>query len=178
MGPGDLYARHVELDSGLAGILVIVGLAVGGLGLLLAFGANRRIDRMRRSFAVLQGADGEATFVEIVDRNIAEVEMLRAELAGTRAELVDVRGDLRAAIRHVAVVRYDAFDDVGGRMSWSAAMLDDEGDGLVLTSIAGRAESRGYAKGVRHGNSVLPLSPEERQVLSAVIGAARKARTA
>ena len=63
-------------------------------------------------------------------------------------------------------------------MSWSAATLDDEGDGLVLTSIAGRAESRGYAKGVRHGNSVLPLSPEERQVLSAVIGAARKARTA
>ena len=178
MGPGDLYARHVELDSGLAGILVIAGLAVGGLGLLLAFGANRRVDRMRRSFAVLQGADGEATFVEIVDRNIAEVEMLGAELAATRAELVDVRGDLRAAIRHVAVVRYDAFDDVGGRMSWSAAMLDDEGDGLVLTSIAGRAESRGYAKGVRHGNSVLPLSPEERQVLSAVIGAARKARTA
>jgi uncharacterized protein DUF4446 len=178
MGPGDLYARHVELDSGLTGILVIAGLAAGGLGLLLAFGANRRIDRMRRSFALLQGADGEATFVEIVDRNIAEVEMLRAELAATRADVVDVRGDLRAAIRHVAVVRYDAFDDVGGRMSWSAAMLDDEGDGLVLTSIAGRAESRAYAKGVRHGNSVLPLSPEERQVLSAVIGAARKARTA
>src|SRR5262245_12115999 len=76
MGPGDLYARHVELDSGLSGILVIAGLAVGGLGLLLAFGANRRIDRMRRSFALLQGADGEATVVETVDRNIADGQMV------------------------------------------------------------------------------------------------------
>jgi hypothetical protein len=178
MGAGDLYARPVDLGAGMTSWLAIAGLAVGGLGSLLALGANRRIDRMRRSYALLQGGDGEETFVEIVDRNTAEVEMLRAELAAARRELVDVRGDLRAAIRHVAVVRYDAFDDVGGRMSWSAAMLDDEGDGIVLTSIAGRTEARTYAKGVRHGTSVLPLSPEERQALAAVIGATRKTRTA
>jgi Protein of unknown function (DUF4446) len=161
----------MELDPGLDGVLTIVGLAIGLLGLLLAIGANRRIDRMRRSLLLLQGTDGERTFVEIVDRNIGEVELLRAELGRLRGELGETRRDLASAIRHVAVVRYDAFDDVGGRMSWSAALLDDAGDGMVMTSIAGRTESRTYAKGVRRGNSVLPLSPEERQVLAAAIGA-------
>lgn len=165
----------MELDPTLNGALTIGAAAVGLLGLLLAVGANRRIDRMRRSLLLLQGGDGEETIVEIVDRNIAEVELLRAELGRVRGELAATRTDLGAAIRHVAVVRYDAFEEVGGRMSWSAAMLDDAGDGLVMTSIAGRAESRTYAKGVRRGNSVLPLSPEERQVLAAAIGAARKA---
>lgn len=178
MGHAGLYARPVDLGPALTSWLVIAGLVVAGLGLLLALGANRRIDRMRRSHALLQGGGSQETFVEIVDRSIAEVEMLRAEVAATRSELVSVRGDLRAAVRHVAVVRYDAFDDVGGRMSWSAAMLDDEGDGIVLTSIAGRTEARTYAKGVRHGTSVLPLSPEERQALAAAIGAAAKTRTA
>ena len=64
-----------------------------------------------------------------------------------------MRVDLADALRHVAVVRYDAFGDMGGRMSFSAALLDDAGDGLVLTSINGRTETRTYAKGVKGGAS-------------------------
>ena len=63
-----------------------------------------------------------------------------------------MQADLADAIRHVAVVRYDAFGDMGGRLSFSVAMLDDSGDGLVLTSINGRTETRTYAKGVKAGS--------------------------
>ena len=65
------------------------------------------------------------------------------------------------ALRHVAVVRYDAFGDMGGLLSFSVALLDDAGDGLVLTSINGRSETRTYAKGVQAGGGEQPLSPEE-----------------
>jgi hypothetical protein len=77
----------------------------------------------------------------------------------------DLRLDLADALRHVAVVRYDAFRDMGGRMSFSAALLDDAGDGLVITAIHGRSETRSYAKGVKAGNSDQQLSPEERQAI-------------
>jgi len=63
-------------------------------------------------------------------------------------------------------VRYDAFGDMGGRLSFSAAMLDDGGDGLVLTSIHGRSETRSYIKGVKAGQSEASLSPEELQAIS------------
>lgn len=76
-----------------------------------------------------------------------------------------------ASLRHIAVVRYDAFDDVSGRQSFTAAILDDNGDGIVITSLHARTESRTLLKGVNagHGDG---LSPEERQAVDQARGAA------
>ena len=52
---------------------------------------------------------------------------------------------------------------MGGRLSFSAALIDDHGDGLVLSSIHARGESRTYAKGVVHGAGDVTLTPEEQQ---------------
>jgi hypothetical protein len=83
------------------------------------------------------------------------------------ADLAALRADLGQALRHVAVVRYDAFGDMGGRLSFSAAVVDDRGDGLVFSSIHARGESRTYAKGVVGGASDATLTPEEQQALAA-----------
>jgi hypothetical protein len=69
------------------------------------------------------------------------------------------------ALRHVGVVRYDAFGDMGGRLSFSAAVFDAQGDGFVLTSINGRSETRTYAKGLTGRKSEHSLSPEEEQAI-------------
>lgn len=82
-------------------------------------------------------------------------------------DLVALRDDLAQALKHVAVVRYDAFGDMGGRLSFSAAIIDDAGDGVVLSSIHARGESRTYAKGVVGGKSDTTLTPEEQQALAA-----------
>jgi hypothetical protein len=82
-------------------------------------------------------------------------------------DLAALRSDLAQALKHVAVVRYDAFGDMGGRLSFSAAIIDDSGDGVVLSSIHARGESRTYAKGVVGGRSDATLTPEEQQALAA-----------
>jgi Protein of unknown function (DUF4446) len=81
-------------------------------------------------------------------------------------DLAALRTDIAQALRHVAVVRYDAFGDMGGRLSFSAAVIDDQGDGLVFSSIHARGESRTYAKGVVGGASDATLTPEEQQALA------------
>jgi hypothetical protein len=85
----------------------------------------------------------------------------------------------RFALQKFHVVRYDAFDDMGGRLSFSAALLDDHGDGLVLTSINGRTETRTYAKDIVNLTSEHNLSDEEREAIAgAVAGLTRgEART-
>jgi hypothetical protein len=65
----------------------------------------------------------------------------------------------------MAVVRYDAFGDMGGHLSWSMALLDDGGDGVVLTSIHGRSDSRTYAKNISAWNANQQLSPEEEEAI-------------
>lgn len=105
---------------------------------------------------------------------LARLRALSARLARVEqrspvgeGDLAALRHDIAQALRHVAVVRYDAFGDMGGRLSFSAALLDANGDGLVLTSIHGRSESRTYAKGVAGGDSETTLTPEERQAVAA-----------
>jgi hypothetical protein len=71
----------------------------------------------------------------------------------------------KEAIRHVGVVRFDAFEDMGGRLSFAAALLDANGDGVVITSINGRQDTRCYAKRVQSGTSIHNLSDEERQAI-------------
>lgn len=89
----------------------------------------------------------------------------RADIARLRDEVKALRIDLADALRHLAVVRYDAFGTMGGHMSWSMALLDDNGNGAVLTSINGRNESRSYAKNVREFASDAKLSPEEEEAI-------------
>lgn len=69
------------------------------------------------------------------------------------------------SVRHVSLLRFDAFEDVGGRLSFSCAMLDEHGTGVVLTSINGRQETRVYAKPVTAGASSYNLSTEEAEAI-------------
>ena len=124
-----------------------------------------RLAALTRAYNRLVGADRDVSFVEAIGSQVAASEGLRRDVAMQREDLAAARADLSDALRHVAVVRYDAFGDMGGRMSFSAALLDDAGDGLVLTSINGRSETRTYAKGLQAGASDHALSPEEEQAV-------------
>jgi len=142
-------------------ILVIVALILGLVGIGIGVFAMLRLSRLHRSLALLQAAEGRETFVDVVARTISEFHDLRDDVADLDSTLQLTRRELAQALRHVSVVRYDAFGDLGGRFSFSAAMLDDSGDGLVLTSIHGRTETRTYVKGLTNGQPDVELSPEE-----------------
>jgi hypothetical protein len=94
------------------------------------------------------------------------VDALPADVQGLRQEVAALRREGRDALRHLAVVRYDAFGDMGGHLSWSVALLDDSGDGVVLTSIHGRSDARTYAKTITGWSCEQQLSPEEVEAIS------------
>ncbi len=149
-----------------ADLLAVAGAVAGVLGVAFALLAHLRLRRLRRDYSVLQAGDNRESFVSAAARQVETVARLRAELSIVERKLSDLRLDVADSLRHVAVVRYDAFRDMGGRMSFSAALLDDAGDGLVLSAIHGRTETRTYSKGVKAGDSDQQLSPEERQAIA------------
>jgi hypothetical protein len=95
-------------------------------------------------------------------RSIKRLEQAMVQLADGEKRLAEL---MQGAIQHVGVVRFDAFEDMGGRLSFSAAILNAHGDGLVITSINGRQDTRCYAKQVRAGTSIHNLSGEEEQAI-------------
>jgi Protein of unknown function (DUF4446) len=128
------------VDTALAVLALLVALAALGLAV-----AGRRTSK--------SGGRADASALP------EDPRALRQEVAALKAENAQ-------ALRHVAVIRYDAFADTGGQLSWSMALLDDSGSGVVLSSIQGRNESRTYAKNVAGWSSETQLSPEEEDAIS------------
>jgi hypothetical protein len=131
--------------------LDVVNTALSVLALLLALGALAvSLDTRRR-------APGAGS---------ADAADLPQDALGLRHEVAALRGEASMSLRHLAVVRYDAFGDTGGQLSWSLALLDDHGDGAVLTAIHGRNEARTYAKSITGWACEQSLSPEEDEAVA------------
>jgi hypothetical protein len=165
----------VSLTPSVADLLAVIGTAAGCVGIVLAVLTQVRVRRLRRDLVVLQAGDSGESFLGAVARQAELVARLRGELASMERRVRGLRAEVAEAVRHVAVVRYDAFGDMGGRMSFSAALLDDAGDGVVLSAIHGRSETRSYAKGVKAGTSDQQLSPEEREAIAFAMRDAQRA---
>jgi len=176
------------MSTWLAVVAVIFGLAGFGAGVL----ALRTLGRLRRSVALLsRGSSGRETILEVADKHMAaseavrkDIQELQRDLAAAQQELASgvaaERQDLAQTVqgltssvgtvlRRVALVRFDAFEDLGGRLSFSLALLDDGGNGITLTSIASTSDTRLYAKALTGGGGEHPLSPEEEQAVRAAL---------
>ncbi len=156
----------MDLSANTSATLVVVALGAAVLAIAIAVGAQLRLSRIQARYRVLW-AGGEKDVAAVLSAQAREIAQVRGEIEKVRAQLTRSAGDVEQSLRHVAVVRYDAFGDMGGRLSFSAAIVDDRGDGLVISSIHARGESRTYAKGIVEGDSEVTLSPEEQQALAA-----------
>jgi hypothetical protein len=88
------------------------------------------------------------------------------ELGAVRERLDALEAVARRSLNRVGFVRFDAFPDVGSELSYALAVLDEDGNGFVLSSIYSREEVRTYAKAVRNFAADKELSDEERRALT------------
>lgn len=151
-------------------LINVLAFVVGGIGVVFAFSAHRRITAARRSLLLLQGSFDGHTLVDAVAAYATEVTKIEQRLSDVGARQEELFALLGRSNRNLGVVRYDAFEDMGGKMSFSAALLDDHANGVVITSINARSESRAYAKLIVRGSSEHNLSKEEEAAISEALG--------
>lgn len=140
--------------------LVAMGVSVVAFLLSLTAAARGRRSREPDGPVSLDGA-----LRGVLDGQQGHLQRLEQAIRALDATDKRTARDIAAAVRRVALLRYDAFEDVGGRLSFSCALLDDHGTGIVLTSINGRQETRVYAKPVEERNSGHNLSAEEQEAI-------------
>ena len=105
------------MDAQAAVILALVGVAVGLVGVLLGAVAWFQLHRMRRSYALLAPVEGKENYLDVLARTREEFGELSVDLHELDKRLKVTRADLARALRHVSVVRYDAYGDLAGRYS-------------------------------------------------------------
>lgn len=123
--------------------------------------AERLLQRSQRGMGLSEAGD-LAAGIESLWSRVMEIERTSHHLFRRIEAMAD---ELARCVRRVSLVRFNAFENTGGEQSFSVALLDEHGDGAVLTALVGREDVRVYAKPVTGGSSTYPLSDEEREAI-------------
>lgn len=139
--------------------VALVSMALSTAALVRGEALKKRYRRM------MMGREG-LRLEELLNHHGALIEdaIHRQKLTGTR--LAGIEEKLQLTVSGLGLVRYNAFRETGSDLSFSLALLDRNLDGMVLTSLFGREESRCYGKPIKRGQSAHLLSEEEIQALN------------
>ena len=143
-----------------------LALGFGVLGFVIGVVALQFVSKLRKQFVIFRGESNETDVLSSMLEHINKVNDLEISVTKLHNAVLLAQRDVAVALRHVAVVRFSAIQDMGGQYSFSMALLDDDGTGFVLTCLQNQTTSRVYAKPVINRNSDIPLSPEELQAIS------------
>lgn len=151
---------------GIDGSYLVLGALVGILILfILLLICLSKIGKMNKKYnAFMKGADGENLEAIILQR-FREIDQLNETTGYLSEKITIVNNTLLNTYQKMGIVKYDAFQEMGGKLSFSLALLDDEENGFVLTAMHTREGCYTYIKEIIKGESYVILAEEERKAL-------------
>lgn len=148
-----------------AGILLLAVLVLNVVLLFICIMQSLRVSRMRKSINRLMTGAGGANLEEGMHRLLDQVDEVKKMHSDQQFIINRLSQRIASQCGNVAIIRYNAFGDVGSDLSFSLAIVDEAQNGVVITSIFGREESRVYAKPLEAGQSPYHLSEEEQAAI-------------
>ncbi|GEN32775.1 MULTISPECIES: DUF4446 family protein [Aneurinibacillus] len=154
-----------EIVAGIFGLLLILFLVLFIWNIILSVKFGRLKKRFRR---MAQGTSKD-NLEQMLEKLFDRMEALEASQQEVERLTEIMHTKVREQKGRLGIIRFSAFENEGSDLSFSLALVDDNQDGMVMTSIYGRHESRVYAKPVEKGSSLYALSEEERQALAMAV---------
>jgi hypothetical protein len=159
----------MHVSATVALVVAIVGVALGAVGLGIAWWSSVKVRRLREAQKMLVGG-GRKDLVEFAVSLQARIDDLHRAVDEVAAGLARVDRRVDGSLTNTSIVRYDAYEDTGGHQSASLALLDSGRTGLVVTAIQGRDYARIYMKELDRGKTSVALSPEEQEAVERAMG--------
>ncbi len=156
----------MDLTTGVVAVLIaaVVALAVTAIVLW------RRLSSLDRRLADLTSAGDGSSLESALHATLDRVATLSSGVDALGSRTRALEAAQRTAIQRTGLVRYNPFDDTGGNQSFALALLDADGDGVVVSSLHARQNTRVYAKAVAGGHAEAALSDEEAEALHEAMG--------
>ncbi|MCC6446485.1 MAG: DUF4446 family protein [Armatimonadetes bacterium] len=158
-GPGAwVRAYEAEILVALAGSILIL--------LVLWIDLYRRAAQAQARVESLAAASEGVRLEEMVSGYLSRAQELAPRVEAMEVVLDALQEAQRRSLQYIGVVRFDAFEEVGGHQSSAVALLDGYLDGMVISTIYSRSDARVYTKVVKDGKSESPLTEEEREAIN------------
>ena len=154
--------ESLGIDSG---IIIIILLILTVYLLIRNVNSNMRLSRLERRYKVcMKGSDAQS-LEKVFVRKFAQIDRLYEAKDQHDHELLFIKKNLDKMFSKYGVEKYDAFDDVGGKLSFALALLDKDNTGLILNAVHSRDNCFLYLKEIVKGESYVMLSQEEVEAL-------------
>lgn len=151
-------------------LYIILGLAALVIALLVLYIVN--IVKMKklneRITELTKGKDGES-LEEIMTSRFSEIDKLKASNNKHTKQINEINEELLSVYKKVGIVKYDAFNEMGGKLSFALAMLDKSNNGYVINAMHSREGCYTYIKEIVKGESYIALGDEEKKALDSAI---------
>ena len=134
---------------------------------IILFVKNKNLKKKYKSF--MSGSDGK-NLEELILSRFSEIDFLKLENKKVRTKIENISETLLTTYQKIGIVKYDAFKEMGGKLSFSLAMLNDNNDGFIINSMhSSREGCYTYIKEILKGESYVVLAEEEKLALEQAI---------
>ena len=162
----DLFSK-VGIDLGVVVLLLIVLIIVM---MIMTVSMSLRLSRLNQKYrSFMKGKDAQS-LEKLFHQRFKEIDKLNKQNELTKKNLADLKKIQGMTLNKYGIVKYDAFHEMGGKLSFALAMLDNSNNGYVINSMHNREGCYTYVKEIIKGESFIPLGDEESKALSQAMG--------
>ena len=167
-----MISQYLGFDSdyiilGLAGFCIIL--------FILVIVNMAQTSKMKKKYKKFMSGKNAKSLEEILVKRLNQIDSLVDANATNEKNIKKVVNNMKFTFQKVGLVKYDAFNEMGGKLSFSLALLNASNDGFVLNAVHSREGCYTYIKEIIDGNSIIVLAEEEKEALNMAMEAEKTA---
>lgn len=157
-----MIAQYLGFDSD----YIIIGLAAVCMILLIMIIVNMaQISKLKKKYNKFMSGKNAKSLEDTLIKRLDQVDTLMEANKANEKSIKKLFTDMKFTFQKVGLVKYDAFNEMGGKLSFSLALLNQTNDGFVLNAVHSREGCYTYIKEIVDGNSIIVLAEEEQEAL-------------
>lgn len=166
-----MIAQYLGFDSD----YIIIGLAALVLILMILVIVNIvQMRKLKNNYKIFMSGKNAKSLEDVIKTRFTQVDSLLESNEVNEKNISLLFKNMRLAYQKMGLVKYDAFHEMGGKLSFSLAMLDGRNNGYIINAMHTREGCYTYIKEIIDGNSIIVLSQEEQEALKMAMEAPTK----
>lgn len=157
----------IEQYLGIDSDYIVIGMAVVILILMILVIINIvQMSKLKKRYAIFMKGKNAKSLEDTLIYRLEQVDELIENNAANERNIDTIFKRMKFNFQKYGLVKYDAFQEMGGKLSFSLAMLNEKNDGYIINAVHSREGCYTYVKEIIDGNSIIALAEEEEQALA------------
>lgn len=157
-----MIMKYLGFDSD---YIIIALVAIIVLLMVLLIVNIVQIKNLKKNYNIFMSGKNAKSLEETLIRRLDQIDELIAANSTNEKNIQKLFHNMKITFQKIGLVKYDAFNEMGGKLSFSLALLTEENNGFIINAMHTREGCYTYIKEIIDGNSIIALSDEEKEAM-------------